>query len=91
MLIAPGERYEVIVDFTGLAVGSKVILMNSARTPFPGGAKVVRGTTDTVMQFRVVAERSGLPNATIAAGTVLRADQSDRQHQERRAREASVS
>ena len=71
LLIAPGERYEIVVDFTGLAVGSNVILKNSARTPFPGGANVVRGTTDTVMQFRVVAS-SGLPDATIAAGTVLR-------------------
>ena len=34
---------------------------NSARTPFPGGGKVVKGTTDTVMQFRVVANTSRLP------------------------------
>ena len=72
LIIAPGERYEIIVDFSALAVGTNVILTNSARTPFPGGAKVVKGTTDTVMQFRVVANASGLPNATVAAGTVLR-------------------
>jgi FtsP/CotA-like multicopper oxidase with cupredoxin domain len=72
VIIAPGERYEIIVDFTGLKVGAKVVLKNSARTPFPGGANVVRGTTDAVMQFSVVANASGLPNATVAAGTVLR-------------------
>ena len=55
VIIGPGERYEIIVDFSALAVGTNVILTNSARTPFPGGAKVVKGTTDTVMQFRVVA------------------------------------
>ena len=62
LIIGPGERYEVIVDFTGLARGVRnVILKNSARTPFPGGAKVVRGTTDTVMQFRVVANTRHCP------------------------------
>ena len=53
-------------------LGTNVILTNSARTPFPGGAKVVKGTTDTVMQFRVVANASELPNATVVAGTNLR-------------------
>jgi spore coat protein A, manganese oxidase len=72
VVFGPGERYEIVVDFSALAVGTNVILTNSARTPFPGGAKVVKGTTDTVMQFRVVANTSGLPNATVAAGTVLR-------------------
>jgi spore coat protein A len=72
LIIAPGERYEIIVDFSALAVGTNVILTNSARTPFPGGAKVVKGTTDTVMQFRVVANTSGLANAAVVAGTNLR-------------------
>jgi FtsP/CotA-like multicopper oxidase with cupredoxin domain len=72
VIIGPGERYEIIVDFSALATGTQVILTNSARTPFPGGAKVVKGTTDTVMQFRVVANTSGLANATVAVGTALR-------------------
>ena len=72
VIIGPGERYEIIVDFSGLASRDQVVLKNSARTPFPGGANVVQGTTDTVMQFRVVANTSGLPNATVVAGTVLR-------------------
>ncbi len=55
IIIAPGERYEVIVDFTALAVGTKVVMMNAARTPFPGGAKPTLNGTDTVMQFTVVA------------------------------------
>jgi spore coat protein A, manganese oxidase len=72
VIIGPGERYEIIVDFSALALGTNVILTNSARTPFPGGAKVVKGTTDTVMQFRVVANTSALPNASVVAGTALR-------------------
>jgi len=72
LIIAPGERYEIVVDFSALKVGANVILQNSARTPFPGGANVVQGTTNTVMQFRVVANTSGLANATVVAGTNLR-------------------
>jgi spore coat protein A, manganese oxidase len=72
VIIAPGERYEVIVDFTGLAVGTQVIMMNSANTPFPGGGPVNPGTTDTVMRFTVVADTSGLPNTTVANGTPIR-------------------
>jgi len=74
VVIAPGERYEVIVDFSAQAVGTDVIMLNSARTPFPGGAKPTVGGTDTVMQFRVVANTSGLPAVPpIVAGTPIRA------------------
>ncbi len=72
VIIAPGERYEVIVDFSALLPGSVVTMMNAARTPFPGGAKPTAGGTDTVMQFRVVANASGLPNTVIANGTPIR-------------------
>ncbi len=67
VIIAPGERYEVIVDFSKLKPGTTVIMANSARTPFPGGAKVVKGTTDTVMQFRVVALNPAIVDATLPA------------------------
>lgn len=73
VIIGPGERYEAIVDFTGLAVGTKIIMKNAARTPFPGGANPTKNGTDTVMQFTVVANTSGLPNTAIVNGTPLRA------------------
>ncbi len=73
VIIAPGERYEVIVDFSALPVGTSVVMMNSARTPFPGGGAPIKGVTDTVMQFRVVANTSGLPTVPpIVAGTPIR-------------------
>ncbi len=73
LIIGPGERYEIVVDFSALAAGTNVILTNSARTPFPGGAKVVKGTTDTVMQFRVnLLLDQTIPDATVTAGTILR-------------------
>jgi len=72
IIIGPGERYEVIVDFKGLLVGDRVILSNSARTPFPGGGRVTPNGTDTVMQFTVVANTSGLLDTAIVNGTPLR-------------------
>jgi len=72
VIIGPGERYEVIVDFSSLDVDTQVIMMNSANTPFPGGAPVTTGTTDTVMKFIVVTDTSALPNTFIANGTELR-------------------
>ena len=73
VIFGPGERYEAIVDFSNLKVGTKVVMFNAARTPFPGGAMPTVNGTDTIMQFTVVANTSGLPNTAIAAGTALRA------------------
>lgn len=72
LIIAPGERYEVIVDFTNMPAGSTIIMKNSARTPFPGGAKPTRNGTDTIMKFVVNQPLSATPNTAIAAGTPIR-------------------
>jgi spore coat protein A len=34
--VAPGERLEVVVDFSGLLPGTEVVLTNDAPAPFPG-------------------------------------------------------
>ena len=36
LLIGPAERADVIVDFTGIPNGTKLILYNDAPAPFPG-------------------------------------------------------
>src|SRR5262249_53564686 len=38
LLIMPGERYEIIVDFAGQPAGTNLILKNTAKTPYPAGA-----------------------------------------------------
>jgi spore coat protein A, manganese oxidase len=40
LTIAPGERADVLVDFSGLTKGTKVLVRNSANTPFPDGDPV---------------------------------------------------
>ena len=53
LLMAPGERYDVIIDFTGVPAGTTFTLMNNANAPYPGGLPVVPGLTDRIMQFVV--------------------------------------
>lgn len=54
LLIAPGERAELLIDFSELAPGAKVILTNDANAPFPNGLPVDPLTTGQVMQFTVL-------------------------------------
>ena len=76
LVIGPGERYEVVVDFRNVK-GQKnkpyptIIMTNIAATPFPAGAPVVPGLTDTVMQFRVNKTLSGT-STEVKAGDPLR-------------------
>lgn len=57
LLLAPGERADVIMDFTGKAEGASIRLTNSAPAPYPGGDAVDENTA-AVMEFRVVALQS---------------------------------
>jgi FtsP/CotA-like multicopper oxidase with cupredoxin domain len=55
LTIAPGERADILIDFSALPAGTKLILKNTAKAPFPGGAPVDPQTTGQVMQFTVTA------------------------------------
>jgi len=58
LTIAPGERADILIDFSALPAGATLILTNTAKTPFPAGAPVDPQTTGHVMQFTVT---SGTP------------------------------
>lgn len=60
-VMCPGERYELIFDFTGYPTGTRIYLVNDAAAPYPGGGN---GPFDpgspfpdlaTVMRFEVGA------------------------------------
>jgi spore coat protein A, manganese oxidase len=53
LTIAPGERADILVDFSKLAPGTKVILKNTAKAPTPRGAPADPQTTGQIMQFTV--------------------------------------
>ena len=58
LLIAPAERADVIIDFTGMAK-STTTLVNNAETPILRGPKPDPQTTGQIMQFRVVNPLNG--------------------------------
>jgi FtsP/CotA-like multicopper oxidase with cupredoxin domain len=57
LTIAPGERADILIDFSGLEPGTKVILRNSAYAPYkggePGGDPADPETVGQIMQFTV--------------------------------------
>jgi len=55
LTISPGERYDILVDFSAVPLGTKIIMKNTARAPFPGGAPADPQTVGQIMQFTVKA------------------------------------
>lgn len=53
--IGPSERLDVIINFSDLPVGARIVLTNDAPTPFDFGEPVDEATTGQIMQFRVAA------------------------------------
>jgi len=62
--IAPGERIDVIVDFSAVP-GEKLILKNNARSPFPFGETPNPRTTGQIMAFRVATTLNGTDTSLI--------------------------
>jgi spore coat protein A len=81
LLIAPAERADLLVDFTGIAEGTEFILYNDAPGPYPGGTRIFDyypnnpktpvstpgfgPNTRTLMKFRVVGGSGPSMPATI--------------------------
>ena len=59
MLVAPAERMDILVDFSDVPAGQKIVLEN-----FAGGAESeeVAQTTGKIMQFTVTNEKGFKPN-----------------------------
>lgn len=73
VLLAPGERADLIVDFSGLKPGRSLVLTNNAPAPFPEGVAADPRTTGTVLQFRVVP-LNGRDLSTVPSTLVARPD-----------------
>ena len=56
LLIAPGERAEILVDFSNIAPGTTIRLLNDANGPYPDGDPVNPDTIGQLMQFTVTDE-----------------------------------
>jgi len=54
LTIAPSERADILVDFSGLPAGTKILMKNNAKAPFPSGAAAKGSTVGQIMQFTVM-------------------------------------
>ena len=63
-IIAPGERYKVVVDFTGTK--GQWVLSNDAATPYPAGDPAV-ATVPQLMAFNVGTTLTGKDSSVIPA------------------------
>jgi len=54
LLLAPGERADVIVDFSRMAVGTQILMSNNAKAPYPSGEVPDPNTVGEIMQFRII-------------------------------------
>ena len=52
LLFAPGERFDVIIDFSNFA-GQTLTLLNKAKAPYPSGTPADPSTVGQILQFRV--------------------------------------
>jgi FtsP/CotA-like multicopper oxidase with cupredoxin domain len=68
------ERVDILVDFSNLPAGTKVVMTNSANAPFPGGDPV-DGNDGVVMQFTVqnstAVHPNPLPSTLITVPTLI--------------------
>jgi spore coat protein A len=58
LTIAPGERADIVVDFSSLFPGDTIVVRNRASAPFPNGAAPDPKTVGTIMQFTVAGPLS---------------------------------
>ena len=68
LLIAPGERADVIVDFVGQHKNASFIVTNNARAPYPMGG---RATLSQLLKIRVNRPLHGTDDTTPAANLEL--------------------
>jgi FtsP/CotA-like multicopper oxidase with cupredoxin domain len=73
LVIAPGERYDVLVDFTNFA-GERINLNN--RSPFPTPVVNPAGPLPAIMQFRVTQplQPANLPAVTFNPASTMTTD-----------------
>ena len=71
LVMAPGERAEVVIDFSGYAPGTEFILRNTAKAPYPAGTSADPKTVGQIMLFRVGASTGPDPSVVPATLTTL--------------------
>lgn len=63
LVLMPGERADVIVDFAGVAPGTTLMLRNTGKAPYPAGAPPNGATTGRILAIRINCPPAGCPAA----------------------------
>ncbi|CAI5458318.1 unnamed protein product [Closterium sp. Yama58-4] len=72
LLLAPGERHDILVDFASLPSScADVILTNDAPAPFPSGAAPGSNATGVVMRFLVDSAGGVVPSPPLPKKLVV--------------------
>jgi spore coat protein A len=70
MLMGPGERKEVVIDFSDPTLwGQTIILRNNAKAPYPNGETADPNTVGQIMAFRVDKPLNANIALTVLPGT----------------------
>ncbi|OGF26218.1 MAG: hypothetical protein A2V63_07425, partial [Candidatus Eisenbacteria bacterium RBG_19FT_COMBO_70_11] len=75
LLLSSGERADVILDFSGYAPGTQIVLANDAPAPYPGNPGV--GVIPNVMRFEVIAATGQTAPIPISLRPVPRIDSTE--------------
>jgi spore coat protein A len=65
LVLMPGERADIVIDFSASPVGTVWTLRNTGKTPYPAGTAPNGITTGRVMQFVVNGQLIGADNSVI--------------------------
>ena len=75
LLLGPGERQDLVIDFAGFAPGTQIVLQNDAPAPYPGEPGV--GVIPNVMRFDVIGTAGHLAPVPAALRPVAPVDTSE--------------
>lgn len=65
-LLAPAERYDLVIDFSDPAYwGQTIVMTNDANSPYPDGDPVDAPNAGKIMAFRVNKPLQGADNSTV--------------------------
>ncbi|HET9598115.1 MAG TPA: multicopper oxidase domain-containing protein [Anaeromyxobacteraceae bacterium] len=69
LTLCPGERADVVIDFTKQKVGSTIVMTNNAPAPYPKGVSPTAKDVGKVMAFKVVALKA--PDTSVVPATLV--------------------
>jgi FtsP/CotA-like multicopper oxidase with cupredoxin domain len=63
MILLPGSRAEILVDFSNVAPGTEIIMRNDANAPFPMGDPADPNTVGQIIMFKVGSNKGFEPRS----------------------------